>query len=238
MNIDIKPVIIFIGSYGSGKTEVAVNFAVNRLAVGVPVQIGDLDLVNPYFRSREAIEILEARGIEVVVPERYLLDADLPVLVPQIKGIIEKPKGVAILDVGGEDAGATVLGSFFPVLNRVEYDMLQVVNAMRPFTDTVVGCEQATRSIEKASRARITGVVGNTHLMDRTDADTIREGYTYAKDVARVLDVPLVFITCETRLLTELDAREFDCPVLPITRQLLPPWRRRQNLGSQNFLLS
>lgn len=103
MEINLKPVVLFIGNYGSGKTEVAVNFAVNRSGSGITVQVGDLDLVNPYFRCREVKELLQAKGIEVLVPEENLLNADLPILIPQIQGAIKKPKGLLILDVGGDN---------------------------------------------------------------------------------------------------------------------------------------
>ena len=238
MDTTTEPVVIFIGNFGSGKTEVAVNFAVDRISSGIPVQIADLDLVNPYFRSRELRDVLEANGIEVIMPDGSLADSELPIVVPQIKGIIERPKGVAILDVGGDDIGARVLGSFHPVLSRSPHDMLQVLNICRPFTDTVSGAVTITREIELASRLRVTAVVGNSHLMDETTAGIIREGYRFTTAVAGELGVPVKFIACEKRLLPDLYPAEFECPLLPITRQLLPPWRRRQKLGPQNFLLS
>lgn len=238
MEIEIANIALFIGNYGSGKTEVAVNYATNRKAAGFRVRIADLDIVNPYFRSREVKKILEELGIEVVVPEDRLLDADLPVVVPGVKGMIESPDGVNILDVGGDDVGATVLGSLHQALVNAKYDMLQVVNAKRPFTETVEDTIKITREIEAASRLKVTGVVGNSHLMDETDAAVVREGYVYAKAVAQALGVPVKFITAEERLLGEFAEGEFDCPVLPIMRQMLPPWRRREKLGSQNFRLS
>lgn len=238
MQLNISNIALFIGNYGSGKTEVAVNYATNRKAAGHKVRIADLDIVNPYFRSREVKRILEELGVEVVVPEDRLLDADLPVVVPGIKGMIENPVGINILDVGGDDAGATVLGSLHQALVAANYDMLQVVNVKRPFTENVEDTIKITREIEAASRLKVTGVVGNSHLMDETDAAVIREGYVYAKAVAKALGVEVKFITCEERLLNDFEEGEFDCPVLPITRQMLPPWRRREKLGSQNFKLS
>jgi len=238
MNINLKPVVLFIGNYGSGKTEVSVNFAVNRISTGSVVQIADLDLVNPYFRSREVRELMEEKGIEVIIPESGYLNADLPILVPEVQGSIAQPKGITILDVGGDNVGATVLGSLKSVLENSSFDMLQVVNAMRPFTETVEGCTNITKEIEQAARAKVTGIVGNTHLMEHTTTETIYEGYEYSVEVAEKLKVPLVFITCETRILPELDTSRIKCPVLPLTRQLLPPWQRKQKLGSQNFLLS
>jgi len=229
--------VLIVGNYGSGKTEVAVNLAVNRLKYG-PVQVVDLDVVNPYFRSREVRSILEAKGVEVIVPEERLIEADLPVVVPQIRGAILKPKGLAILDVGGDNVGATVLGSLNDELVSRPHDVLQVVNVKRPFTETVEGCVAITREIEAACRLKVTGVIGNAHLMDETDEKTILDGYKHARGVAEALGVPLKFITCEERVLATLDRAAIRCPILPLSRQMLPPWRRRQALGSQNFLLS
>ena len=104
-------VILFTGNYGSGKTEVAVNYASWLAREGKRVQIADLDLVNPYFRVREAREPLEKLGIEVVAPAGDYHSADLPILLPQVKGLIEHPKGYTILDVGGDNVGATVLSA-------------------------------------------------------------------------------------------------------------------------------
>jgi MinD-like ATPase involved in chromosome partitioning or flagellar assembly len=237
--MDLKPVVFFLGNYGTGKTEVAVNYALHCRAEGHEVRIADLDLVNPYFRSREAIDVLEAEGIGVIVPDRAWLQADLPILVPQIQGIIEHTRGITILDVGGDDVGATVIGSLHAVMARVDhYDVLQVVNMHRPFSATVAGCGKITREIERAARIRVTAVVSNAHLMDDTDTQTIIDGYNYARDVAQTLEVPLRFITCEKRLLSGLDVRMFDCPVLPISRQLLPPWRRREHPERRDVRLS
>jgi len=236
--LDLKPVVLFIGNYGSGKTEVSVNFAVNRRAAGQQVQIADLDVVNPYFRSREVRDLLEAKGIEVILPDQQLMNADLPIVVPQIRGLIKQPKGTAILDVGGDDVGATVLGSLHDELSTSPHDMLQVVNISRPFTETADDTLIITREIEAAGRLKVTGIIGNSHLMDHTTVETIYRGYEYTMQVANSLNLPVRFITCEARLMDELRTEEFDCPVLPIERQMLPPWRRRNKLGSQNFLLS
>ncbi len=238
MDIRLQPVVIFIGNYGSGKTEVSVNFALHQIEKNMPVRIVDLDIVNPYFRSREVRETMKEYGIEVIVPQDQFLQADLPVVVPQMKGAIQNENGCSILDVGGDDVGATVLGSFKQAISQAHVDLLQVVNVKRPFTETVEGALRISAEIEQAAKQNVTGIVGNSHLMGDTDVATIREGYEYAQEVAAAKGVPLAFITCEKRLLPELDPGEFACPVLPIERLLLPPWQRREKLGSQNFLLS
>jgi len=237
-DIDLKPVVVIIGNYGSGKTEVALNYALACAAHGEQVKIADLDIVNPYFRTREARDLLREAGIEVILPDARYLNADLPIVVPQIRGIIKRPGQRTILDVGGDDVGATVLSSLIDLFRTAEHDVLMIVNKSRPFTDTVAGCEKIAREIERSSRLRITGVVGNTHLMHHTTADIVYEGAAFARSVANRLTVPLTFITVDRRLMDEIDATRIDCPILAFKRLLLPPWRPETKLGSANFKLS
>ena len=140
MEINLTGIVIIVGNYGSGKTEVAINLAVHQKRAGLDVRIADLDLVNPYFRTREAKDSLSELGINVVLPSDEFLQADLPVLSPLVAGMIREPGELSLLDVGGNDAGATVLASLEDILQNKPVTMLQVVNPLRPFTNTVEGC--------------------------------------------------------------------------------------------------
>ena len=111
MDISLSGIVVIVGNYGSGKTEVSINLAVHCKRKGLDVRIADLDLVNPYFRTREARKALETFGIEVVLPPQEYLQADLPILSPTIAGMIRQPDGLVILDIGGDDAGAMVLAA-------------------------------------------------------------------------------------------------------------------------------
>ena len=108
MGIDLKGIVIIVGNYGSGKTETAVNLALNRQAAGVDVSMADLDLVNPYFRTREAGQVLFEKGIRLVLPDAKYMNADLPILAPQVAGLIRNPSELTILDAGGEIGRAHV----------------------------------------------------------------------------------------------------------------------------------
>ncbi|MHC4958930.1 MAG: P-loop NTPase family protein, partial [Planctomycetota bacterium] len=158
--------LMIVGNYGSGKTEVAVHIAAQAAARGEPVSIVDLDLVNPYFRCREARAWMEQRGVDVVVPPPRLEWADLPILLPEVPALLHPAPGRhVVFDVGGDDVGARVLASLHCALGSSPYELWQVINARRPFTDTVGGCLKMLDSIESASRLKVTGLVANTHLM-------------------------------------------------------------------------
>lgn len=223
--IDYNDVVIIVGSYGSGKTEIAVNLAVHQKQLGKRVKVADLDLVNPYFRTREARSQLQAVGIDVVLPPSEYRVADLPILSPKVAALIKEENQLAILDAGGNDVGATVLGALAEPLKNRPVRMLQVINPFRPYTDTAAGCLKIRGEIEHASRMPVSGIISNANLMDETQTSHILEGYSFAKAVAREGRLPLEFLTVAEKLKSELDMQQFSCPVLIISRQLMPPWK-------------
>ena len=228
--LQIKGIVIIVGNYGSGKTEVSINLAVNQKRAGVDVKIADLDLVNPYFRTREAREPLLKLGIEVVMPEEKYLQADLPILSPAVAGLIRHPIDLTLIDAGGNDVGATVLAALADSFSNKRVRMLQVVNPFRPFTDTIDSCLKMREEIEKASKMTINGIIGNANLMDETSVDDIYNGYDFVKALSGESRLPLEFITASVELLPEIDTGRFSCPVLSIERQLVPPWKRAADL--------
>ncbi len=221
-----KRVTLIVGNYGSGKTEVAVNLAI-QLSDRQSVSIADLDLVNPYFRCREAREEMESFGIHVINPEGEYHAADLPIVLPEIRGAAKGGEGMLICDVGGDDVGARVLGSLADMFADGTYTMLQVVNAKRPFTETVEGCVKIKGEIEEASCLRVTGLVSNAHLLEETDTQTVVEGLRLTRDVGRAADLPVVFVTADQGLRGNIDAETAGCPILWIERRMLPPWKLR-----------
>jgi hypothetical protein len=226
----IKGIVIIVGNYGSGKTEVSINLAVNQKCAGVDVKIADLDLVNPYFRTREARKPLLKLGIEVVVPEEKYLQADLPILSPAVSGLIRHPMELTLIDAGGNDVGATVLAALADSFSNKHVHMLQVVNPFRPFTDTIESCLKIRSEIERASKMTINGIIGNANLIDETSVDDIYNGYDFVKALSVESRLPLEFITASVELLPEMDMGRFSCPVLPIERQLVPPWKEAADL--------
>ena len=226
----ITGIVVIVGNYGSGKTEVSINLAVNQRRSGAEVKIADLDLVNPYFRTREARKPLFELGIEVVVPDEKYLQADLPILSPAIAGLIRRPSQLTIIDAGGNDVGATVLAALADSLSKKQVQMLQVVNPFRPFTDTIENCLKMRDEIERASKMTVSGLIGNANLIDETSLDDICSGYDFVKALSEESRLALKFITVPVELLPAMDVSRFSCPVLPIERQLVPPWRKAVEL--------
>ena len=230
MEINLDGIVIIVGNYGSGKTEVSINLAANRKRAGMEVIIADLDLVNPYFRTREAKDQLSTLGIDVVVPPERYLKADLPILSPAVGGLIRNPHQLTLLDVGGDDVGATVLATLGDALRGRRFRVFQVVNPSRPFTETVEGCLKIRDTIENSAKIAITGIVGNANLIDETTVADIYAGYEFVKLLSEKSRLPLEFITVDANLLSEVDPKRFSCPVLTIQRQLVPPWKKAQGL--------
>ena len=224
LDINLNGLVVIVGNYGSGKTEVSINLAVNRKRAGLDVSIADLDLVNPYFRTREARTTLTDLGIKVILPPEQYLQADLPVLSPTIGGMIRDCGDFMILDVGGDDAGATVLAALADAFGGKRVHMLQVINPSRPQTSTVSGCLTMRNEIEKAAQMTITGLIGNANLIDETRVEDIYSGYEFVQSVSQESGLPLEFITVSQELLPKIDLKRFSCAVLPIARQLVPPW--------------
>nr|WP_320016418.1 cobalamin biosynthesis protein CbiA [uncultured Desulfobacter sp.] len=223
---DISGIIIIAGNYGSGKSETAVNLAAVSRRAGKSVKLTDLDLVNPYFRSREAQKPLEDLGVEVVLPDKKYMHADLPILTPAVAGMIKNPAQVTILDAGGDDAGVTVLAALADVLKKSNIKLLQVINPLRPNTHDVQGCLKMKAQIEAASKLPVTGLISNANLLDETTPQIIYDGYNLVTRVSEATGLNIEFITASTRLLPQLDPERILCPILPIDRLLAPPWTR------------
>ena len=144
--------------------------------------------------------------------------------------MIRNPHGLALLDAGGDDVGATVLASLAGHLKGRKVRMLQVINPFRPFTETVEGCLRIGREIETSSKLAITGIVGNANLIDETDPETIYNGYDIVRQVSVKTGLQLEFVTAAANLLPGIDLTRFECPVLPIERQMVPPWKKAAKL--------
>ncbi len=193
----------FVGLFGSGKTEIALNFALKLLNEGENVAIADLDYVSPYFRTRDKIGELERMGIKVLVPPGKYIHADTPIIPPEVFGYLSNPNYSTVLDVGGEEDGIAVLGYLRPFLKKTAIYM--VVNTRRPFSRNV---EEILKTYEKLSRRARTDfqyLVSNTNLGPETTCEIVREGEEILSRVSKILEIPVAFtvvpsfLDCETQ---------------------------------------
>jgi RecA/RadA recombinase len=225
----LNGIVIIAGNYGSGKTEVSINLAVQAKKAGRDVRIADLDLVNPYFRTREARDLFERLGIPLVLPPTQYMQADLPILDPAVAGLIRSDGELTILDVGGDDVGATVLAALADALRSKAPAVYLVVNPYRPYTDTAKGCLRIRTEIEQSSKLQVSGWIGNPNLIDETTLADIYAGYESLMAVAAESGLPLLGITAMGDLAEAIDPERITCPILPMQRQLVPPWKKAGN---------
>lgn len=187
----LKDFVVVTGHYGCGKTNFSINLALDYLARGRKVTLVDMDLVNPYFRTSDYREMLEAKGIEVIAPVFGHTNLDIPSLPAAMYGIFDS-KDVVIVDVGGDDVGATVLGRFRPKFEGLEYDVLYVVNKFRNLTSEPEEAVEVLSEIEAVSRLKATGIVNNSHLMRDTDKTVLLKGNDFGRKVAEITGLPLI----------------------------------------------
>ena len=214
---------IFIGPYGSGKTETAINFACRERLRGENVSLIDLDIVNPYFRSREAHGTLAALGLRVISSAAGFEEADLPALSPAILGALQTEGLTVVLVVGGEPGGARALGRFQRLLTPLAPAVLAVINAYRPETQTPEQIVRLVRAMEETSRQRVTGLVANPNLGPETTAATIVEGCRPVREAAALLGLAVAFTCVREDLAAAADEAE-PGPLLPLRRYMLLPW--------------
>jgi hypothetical protein len=234
---------IFTGRFGSGKTEAAINYALNLTKDGKPGIPGigrreaaasrtptgqepvlvDLDLVTPYFRSREAAEAMAQEGVRVIAPSVVGQHLDIPAITPQILGAIEQSDKPTVLDVGGDRQGARALSQFSAAIRQRGYIMHFVVNPYRPFTDTAQGLTRSIAEIEASARLKVSSLVSNPNLMYETTEAQIVHGHARIEAFADELGLPIAFVCVERRWASELEGR-FAEPVMPLDRFFVMPW--------------
>lgn len=189
---------IFAGHFGSGKTEIALNFAVHAARGGEKVTIVDLDIVNPYFRTNDAKAELEQYGIDVIASDFAGSNVDLPVVSPNVMRVFTRKAGTAVFDVGGDDDGAYALGRYRRYIHEAGYRMYFVANTMRPMTRTSDGLEEIYDAIEQASGLVFTDIINNTNLASQTDYSVLRSGLKEIEKLSKKKNVP-VSIQCGIR---------------------------------------
>ncbi len=218
--METKRLTLFAGHYGSGKTNIAINYAVWLKQQGLPVTIADLDIVNPYFRVQDSEKLLRETGIPLIVSEYAGTNLDAPAMPKEAYGLVTDTEMYGVIDVGGDDRGALALGRYVPdILEENDYEMLLVANKARPLTRTVADTIQVLREIEEACGLPFTGLINNTNLGPDTTVQDVLDSVQYIEDLSRATGLP-VKMTCVRKDLAPQLAEQIDA-VFPIDLQKL-----------------
>ena len=211
-----KRLTLFAGHYGSGKTNIAVNYALHLAAEGKQVCIADLDIVNPYFRTKDSAKVLEAAGIHLISPQFANSNVDLPALPAEAYRLVTDRTTYGIMDIGGDDRGAYALGRYVPgILEENNYRMIFVANASRPLTRTPEDAMEVMAEIEAACGLKFTDLINNTNLGDLTTAETVLASREYMEKLSKLSGLPIFMTTAKADVAAQLELPD----VLPLKLQ-------------------
>ncbi len=223
----MRRMIVIAGHYGSGKTELAVSLALDlaKKRDYPRLSLVDLDVANPYFRSRERMELLESHGVTVYGDTFHSTGgtAELPALTAALRAPLEDPDCQTIIDLGGSDAGARVLRQFGKYFQGEDHELWAVVNFKRYETLTVETSQEHVQSIEWELQMPVTGIVNNTHLLRETTPEVIRAGHGLALTLCEKMDKPLLFTCYPAELIDPGDLPGIE-PLMPLGLYMRPTY--------------
>ena len=203
-----KRITILCGHYGTGKTNVAVNLALAMAKTSEKVTVADLDIVNPYFRTLDSAAAFDEAGIRLICSRFANSNVDIPSLPPDLYAITDDKSHRVVIDVGGDDSGAMVLGRLAPAITAEDsYEMYLVVNRYRPMTPDVPSTIEVLREIEAASKLRFSGIVNNSNIGAETTAQDVLDSMAFAEELSAAANLPLVATTVDQRLYAELEGQ-------------------------------
>lgn len=223
MGIIKKGMTLICGHYGVGKTNLSINMAIECARAGNDTVLVDLDIVNPYFRSSDYAKVLEKEGVKVLGPTFANTNADTPSLPAEIGAALEDESKFVIVDVGGDDAGATALGRYRHIIEDRDYDMYYVVNRYRSLTTVPEEAAGILREIERACGLHATAIINNSHLKGQTDAETVMNSIEFAYKTAEIVGLPMLFTTAPKNVSDHLNNKR---SVYPIEVYVRTPWEQ------------
>ncbi|MGL5439364.1 MAG: ATP-binding protein [Filifactoraceae bacterium] len=216
--------VIITGHYGSGKTEFAVNLAINLRKDYEKVSISDLDIVNPYFRSRERLALFEDKGIKVYDSSLRGMNVDVPAISSSILTAVQDKSYISVIDVGGDPVGARVLQQFKSGIETQEYEMWFVINRNRPETSDVKLVEDYIMAIEEASGLKVTGLINNTHLLKATTVQDITEGAKLCDEVSKKMKIPVIYHSAIESIANEITDINIKNKIYPLYLYMREQW--------------
>ena len=200
-----KRLTLFAGHYGSGKTNIAVNYALQLAREGKKVCIADLDIVNPYFRTKDSEKDLAAAGIDLISPKFANSNVDLPALPAEAYRLVEDKSSYGVMDIGGDDRGAYALGRYVPFIQKEDnYRMIFVANKYRALTPTAADALEVMREIEAACGLKFTSLVNNSHLGNFTDVQTLLDSQDFIRELSEISGLPVYMTTVRADLYSEV----------------------------------
>ncbi len=205
---NLKRITVFAGHYGSGKTNIAVNYALKLASENKSVAIADLDIVNPYFRTKDSEKILADAGIRLISSPYANTNVDTPALPAEAYSVIHDDSKYSVIDVGGDDRGALALGRYMPdILKQNDYEMVFVINKYRYLTSTPEDTVEVMREIELAAGAGFTAIVNNSNLGEETTAEVVLSSAEYAESISKLTGLKIMFTSVKEDLFDELDGK-------------------------------
>lgn len=219
-----KRINIFAGHFGSGKTEVAVNYAMKMKDMNKKVAIVDLDIVNPFFRTADMKEKFEEKGIKAILPVYANTNVDVPALPAEINIVFEQKSYECVIDVGGDDLGARALSRYRSQIEQEAYNLYMVINILRPMTETAEKILKMLDEIQTMSNLKVTGFVNNTNLLMDTEADQIIEGQKVIDRVSEITGIPVAFTACMDDIYDDVK-KLISTEVFVLNKNILLPWQ-------------
>lgn len=219
-----KRIRIITGHYGSGKSEVAVNYVVQlRKETEDKVALADLDVVNVYFRSRERKEEMKAMGIHPIDSSVDAPSLDLPAVSAEVTTPMNDKSYQYVIDLGGDKVGARVIARFRGSIPDDEYDLFFVVNANRERTQTAEEVMEYIDEIEAASQLKVTGLINNTHMLKATTVEDVLKGQEVSREVSEARNIPIKYVACLRSVVDQLP-EGLEGEVLPIDLYMRDDW--------------
>ncbi|MBQ7294999.1 MAG: hypothetical protein IJW86_02270 [Clostridia bacterium] len=213
-----KRITLFAGHYGSGKTNIAVNYAFHLKDMSLPVVIADLDIVNPYFRTKDSDKELKEKGIELLCSEFAGTNLDIPALPQTMYRAVQDKSTYAVMDIGGDDVGSVALGRFAPFIKEENnYEMIFVANFFRPLTRSAEDALEIMREIEAASHLKFTAIANNSNLGEETTAEDVLSTKDEIEKLSVLSSLPVIMTTAKNEVCEALEGKVDN--LFPLTLQ-------------------
>ena len=218
----MKRITILAGHYGSGKTNIAVNLALKMKKDGIDAVIADLDIVNPYFRTKDSLNELNEAGIKLISSEYANSNVDIPALPQDMYSVVDDKSHYYIVDLGGDDRGAYALGRYADKINEEgNYEMLFVFNKYRPLTPDAESAMEVMAEIEAAAKVKFTGIVNNSNIGRMTDEKTVTDSFPECERLSGLSGLPVKFTSVDKKIYDSIMGDKEDLFPLSLQKKIV-----------------